>query len=170
MKKHIVVVLAALLLTVLFVTQPMQAAPPFKSPLPPAITETSSIKTPFDLDFYVPCALGGQGEFVHLSGNLHILSHLTIDPNGGFHYDSMYQPQGVRGFGQTSGDKYQATGGTRDSGNFRGLPYNFTYVNNFRIIGQGPGNNYVVHENVHVTYNAKGEMTASVDNLSVDCK
>ena len=31
-------------------------------------------------------------------------------------------------------------------------------------------NNFLVHENTHVTVNANGEVTASVDNFSVDCK
>jgi hypothetical protein len=43
-------------------------------------------------------------------------------------------------------------------------------VNNFRIIGQGTGNNFLVHETFHITVNADGTMTASVDNFSVDCK
>jgi hypothetical protein len=43
-------------------------------------------------------------------------------------------------------------------------------VNNFRIIGQGPGNNYLVHEVFHVTINANGEVTAYVDNFSIECK
>jgi hypothetical protein len=43
-------------------------------------------------------------------------------------------------------------------------------VNNFRIIGQGPGNNYLVHETMHFTINADGTTTVSFDNLTVDCK
>jgi hypothetical protein len=43
-------------------------------------------------------------------------------------------------------------------------------VNNFRLIGQGSGNNLQVHQNVHITINANGTVTATVDNTSVDCK
>ena len=43
-------------------------------------------------------------------------------------------------------------------------------MNNFRIIGQGPGNNFLVHETFHVTINANGVVTATVDNFSVECK
>jgi len=50
-----------------------------------------------------------------------------------------------------------------------GLPFTFTSVNNFRIIGQGPGNNSVVHENTHITINANGTITASVDNFKATC-
>jgi hypothetical protein len=48
--------------------------------------------------------------------------------------------------------------------------YEYTYVNNFRIIGQGPGNNYLIHNNFHYTINANGELTAWVDNFSAECK
>jgi hypothetical protein len=47
---------------------------------------------------------------------------------------------------------------------------NLTYVNNFRIIGQGPGNNFLVHETMHITLNAAGILTVSHDNINVDCK
>jgi hypothetical protein len=50
------------------------------------------------------------------------------------------------------------------------MPYNYTLVNNFRIIGQGAGNNFLLHETFHITVNANGELTAVADNYSVDCK
>jgi hypothetical protein len=43
-------------------------------------------------------------------------------------------------------------------------------VNNFRIIGQGKGNNFLVHENLHLTINANGVATAVHDNFSIDCR
>ena len=70
----------------------------------------------------------------------------------------------------TSGAQYQATGITRSSENVVGMPYNYTLVNNFRIIGQGAGNNFLLHETFHITVNANGELTAVADNYSVDCK
>ena len=45
-----------------------------------------------------------------------------------------------------------------------------TFVNNFRIIGQGPGNNFLVHEVFHITINANGDVTVIHDSISVDCK
>jgi len=78
-------------------------------------------------------------------------------------------PQGVSGFSLTTGTKYQATGITRD--NFSGrFGFEETFVNNFRIIGQGPGNNFLVHENFHITVNANGTVTSFHDNFSIECK
>ncbi|MBI4420235.1 MAG: hypothetical protein HY560_05360, partial [Gemmatimonadetes bacterium] len=48
--------------------------------------------------------------------------------------------------------------------------FNTTYVNNFRIIGEGSGNNLLVHATSHITVNANGELTAVVDNFSVECR
>ncbi len=134
-----------------------------------AITYKTNEKIPIDMWVYIPCAAGGAGEWVVLSGNLHVLSRTTLDGNGGFHNKSHYQPQGISGEGMTTGDKYQGTGVTQWQDNGQ-VGYEYTYVNNFRIIGQGSGNNYLVHNIFHYTINANGEMTAYVDNVSVECK
>ncbi len=170
MKKLAFVLLAALLLTQLLVALPSKAAAPFQLAPPPAFTYTESVKVPTNIYVTIPCALGGKGEDVYLSGDLHIVSHITIDAGGGDHLEDHYQPQGISGVGMTSGARYQATGVTRYGENFRALPYNYTFVNNFRIIGEGPGNNYLLHETFHITVNANGELTASADNFGVDCK
>src|SRR5436305_13448528 len=67
-----------------------------------------------DLTVFVPCAAGGAGELVDLSGPLHTLITFTINGNnvtGTAHF----QPQGLPGPGETTGDQYQATAGTRDT-------------------------------------------------------
>ena len=134
-----------------------------------AETYMDNVRVPYDFYVYVPCAAGGAGEDVYLSGTLHILFETTIDSSGGFHTKSHFQPQGISGIGLTTGDKYQATGGTQDRFNGK-VGSAYTFVNNFKIIGQGAGNNFLVHENYHVTVNANGEVTAYVDNFSVECK
>jgi hypothetical protein len=135
-----------------------------------ATTITDNESVPISFYGYVPCANGGAGEYVQLSGNLHIVSHTTIDSRGGAHIMLQFNPQGVSGVGLTTGDKYRATGVTHYNVNARSLPFNTTYVNNFRLIGQGPGNNFTVHENFHITINAKGELTAVVTNFRFECK
>jgi hypothetical protein len=74
-----------------------------------------------------------------------------------------------RGIGQTTGDKYQATGVTQDQFNAK-VGVEETFINDFRIIGQGNGNNFLIHETFHITINANEIPTASVDNFSVDCR
>ena len=134
-----------------------------------ATTYRENYKIPLNMYVWIPCAADGAGEWVALSGRLHVLFHYTFDGNGGFHYKAHYQPQGISGLGQTTGDKYQGTGVTQYQDNGK-VGYEYTYVNNFRIIGQGPGNNYLIHNNFHYTINANGELTAWVDNFSAECK
>jgi len=136
-----------------------------------ASTVTTSTEFPISLTVFIPCAAGGTGEFVALSGDLHDLFHVTFDGNGGFHLDAQDNPQGVSGVGLTTGDKYQGTGVTRfDFNGTAGGTIVYTAVNNFRIIGSGPGNNFLVHDNFHITVNPNGTVTSSHDNFSVTCK
>src|SRR5437870_5725152 len=70
-------------------------------------------KFPIHLSVSVPCANGGDGEVVELTGDLHDMFSYTIDSDGGVHLDVHDNPQGVSGTGLTTGDRYQATGLTR---------------------------------------------------------
>jgi len=122
------------------------------------------------LEVFVPCANGGAGELVDLTGPLHILITFNINGNhvsGTTHF----QPQGISGVGQDTGATYHGTGVTQDhfSGSFNNGQFNETFVNNFRIIGQGSGNNFLIHENTHLTINANGDVTTTHDNFSADC-
>jgi hypothetical protein len=127
--------------------------------------------TNISLQVFVPCAAGGTGEIVDLSGPLHVLITQTINGNnlsGKFHF----QPQGIVGIGETTGVTYHATGVTQESfkTSLQNGQANLTFVNNFRIIGNGPGNNLLVHETMHITFNANGTVTVVHDNFSIDCK
>jgi hypothetical protein len=132
-----------------------------------AFTDNASL--PIDQLVFISCANGGAGEFVTVSGSLHVLFHLTFNDSEHITVTSQFNPQGVSGIGEITGRKYQGTGMTREITTAR-VGFETTTINNFRIIGQGPGNNFLVHENLHFTINANGTLTASVDNLSVDCK
>ena len=126
-------------------------------------------KDPFSFVVFVPCANGCAGETVPLDGFLHTLINVRSNANGGFGLKLHFQPQGVTGVGSVTGDKYQATGVTQQNANVNAA-VTVTFVNNFRVIGQGPGNNFLVHENAHVTVNANGETTVDHDNFSIECK
>jgi hypothetical protein len=130
---------------------------------------TQSQVFPIDLEVFVPCANGGLAEDVALSGELHDLFHITNDGRGGLHVKGHDNPQGISGIGLSTGAKYQGTGVTQFEFTSK-AGFEETDVNNFRIIGQGSGNNFLVHDNFHFTINANGEVTSSHDNFSVECK
>ncbi len=136
-----------------------------------AITSTTSLNIDNNFSFFVPCANGGAGELVQLSGTLHLLFHITITGNN-FHGKFQGQPQGISGYGQITGDKYQATGvSTQEfNGSFINGQFQSTFVNNFRLIGEGPGNNSLSHANLLITINADGTVTASMANITGECK
>lgn len=130
---------------------------------------TYNEKYAFDMMAWVPCANDGAGENVTLSGEMHELWTVTLDGNGGFHLKMHFNPQGVTGTGDVTGAKYNATGVTQDQLNGR-IGFEYTYVNNFRIIGQGKGNNLTIHENIHITVLADGTVTSYHDDFKIDCK
>ena len=132
---------------------------------------TSTDKVPTQIQIFIPCANGGLGETVDLTGTLNVVFHTTINGNN-FSAKYHFQPQGISGLGETTGDKYNATGVTQEhfSGSFSNGQFEDTFIDNFRIIGQGSGNNYLIHENSHVTVNANGQVTVVIDNFTADCK
>ena len=159
MRISLVTVLMVLVAVLTFMTAPADAA---------VIVNESTI---ISLSVFVPCAAGGAGEIVDLSGSLHSLISETINGNnvsGVMHF----QPQGISGTGETTGDKYYATGVTSTTfkTSLQNGQANMTFVNRFDIIGQGPGNNFSVHETAHITFNADGTVTVLFDNFAVDCK
>lgn len=120
----------------------------------------------------VSCANDGLGEMVALSGQIEIQTHSSEDANGGVHLMTLVRPSHVVGVGLTSGLFYRGTGATFENESYAadGYPAVLSSVNNFRIIGQGPGNNLLVHMTVHQTMNADGELTVDVDLSSQECK
>jgi hypothetical protein len=136
-----------------------------------ALVITTNDFVPFAQVAFVPCANGGAGELVLIQGTLHIQQHLTINGNRAS-IKSHFQPQGAEGVGLTTGDKYNATGVTQehDSISISNLGFEFTFINNFKIIGQGPDNNLLVHQTIHVTVTPNGVVTTVVDNTTIECR
>lgn len=141
----------------------------------PAFAQALAITTndfiPFAQITFVPCANGGAGELVLLEGTLHVQNHLTIS-NNRVSLKIHFQPQGAEGTGLITGDKYQSTGVTQEQDS---LPLTngaaeFTFINNFKIIGVGPDNNLLVHQTVHVTVDANGLITTNVNNTTIECR
>ncbi len=135
-----------------------------------AETSTQQLVNHLEVTRFVPCANGGAGEDVFLSGDIHIVVHVTLDGSGGAHFDEVHNPQGVSGFGLTTGAQYQGVGGSPlDASNVR-VGEEHTSVRNMMIIGQGPDNNLVLHATFHITILADGTVTAFHDNVSLTCK
>ena len=130
-----------------------------------ATTTRTNQSIPFDQVF------SGCTEPIAFTGSLHVLITETTSASGNMHVMIHFQPQGVSGTGLITGAKYQATGVTQQSVHVNGpLPYIESFINNFHLIGQGPDNNLLVHENFHVTVNANGQVTVVHDNFHFACR
>ncbi len=64
-----------------------------------AETFTDNEVVPINLVQFVPCAAGGAGEEVALSGKLHLLFHITVDARGGVHVKTHANPKECAGSG-----------------------------------------------------------------------
>jgi hypothetical protein len=137
-----------------------------------AVTSSTQSTTRFNRRVWVSCANDGAGESVALLGELEWHSQATEDAQGGVHLVSFVRPSRVIGIGLATGQTYRGTGGTFEAEgyNYDGYPATYAFVNNFRIIGQGPGNNLLMHMTLHQTVNADGEITADVDFTSLECR
>lgn len=128
-----------------------------------AITGTTQFDNPIDL------LLDVCGETVYLSGVIRTLFHVTQINNQTL-VKIQSKPEGLTGTGLTSGVIYQGVGVTQSVVRFvEDFPIEATAVNNFRMISRGSTDNLQVHETIHFTINANGDMTAYVDNFSVKC-
>jgi hypothetical protein len=135
-----------------------------------AETSTQQFVNHLAVTRFVPCANGGAGEDVFLSGDIHVVVHVTLDGTGGAHFDEIHNPQGVSGVGLITGAMYRGVGGSPlDASNIR-VGEEHTSVRNMLLIGQGPGNNLVLHADFHITVLADGTVTAFHDNLSMSCR
>ena len=53
----------------------------------------------------------------------------------------------------------------------RGCLFTYTFINNFRIVGRGPGNNFLARQVTRVIFDAcENTTTVVVDQFSVDCR
>jgi hypothetical protein len=129
---------------------------------------TANERVPLAFAGFVPCANGGSGEIVAGLIEVHNLITSTTNANnvsGKF----QFQPQGSM-VGAITGDTYRVTGVTQGTLNesLENGHAALTYVNNFRLIGPGPGNNLVVREIAHMTIDGD-EVIVKHDDLSIDC-
>ena len=135
-----------------------------------ASTQTQSMTIPLVFNVFIPCVNQGSGEIVDFSGSLHVVISSTVNGNN-IHLNQLFNPQGAKGVGETTGDVWNATGETRSdlTASVSSFPFTNTFVNNFKLI-DGRGGSLLVHEDFHVTVNADGTTTASHDNFTFTCK
>ena len=134
-------------------------------------TTTRIIRVPLDITFFLPCANGGAGEIIHLSGTIMSVYHVTIGEPGGTHVQSLEVTQRVSGVGETTGDRYVSTFVNLFNYNDQSgePPITSTQEVVFRITGPGPGNDALLRIRNHSTINANGTITVAFDTFTAEC-
>jgi len=164
---------AAIAFTVLLSSLFVYATPATPCILGQAQTLTGHTVTTEHVSFtyFIPCANGGLGEDVTVSGPLHSDIYLRLDEAvvNGFY---VFNAAGLVGVADSTGNVYREVGVTRES--FTNLVFGesgaFHYVNNFQLVGQGTAENYLVHTNMTFTV-ANGQVTSvQHDNFIVECR
>jgi hypothetical protein len=105
------------------------------------------------------CNIDGSVEQVHLSGFETYMTRVMFDGSGTYHASFMRLDGAVAGYGETTGTTYHFIGISKIVGVVagEGLPNEFELVDTYLLIGQGPGNNIVVHEAIHGFIDEDGE-------------
>lgn len=131
-----------------------------------------NVTIPIDgLSAFVSCADGGVGEFVDLSGALHVLESVTSNSNS-ISGKMQVAPRGVVGIGETTGITYRGVGVTEQTfaGSLLNGRFTITSVNNFLLISGSSNGNLRVHETLQTVINANGDVAVTHDNLTIDCR
>jgi hypothetical protein len=133
----------------------------------PAYSTTVRQDLPYSTLVYNPCA----GEAVGIAGTLRkVMSSTTNQVWNRTRVFTSYQD--LQGVAMTSGTLYRAIGVSHESKSIYSgfFPRTFTTVDNFKLVPEGAGETLLLHQTTHVTINADGTATATVDNPKLECK
>ena len=123
---------------------------------------------PFETTLYVPCANGGAGENVTLTGFTNFIYGMTWTDHGFtmVYHDNFHE---VTGVGLTSGETFVASGGT--NGIVLGVWYSGqwvgTTISQMKVIGKNT--RFTITFKYHITVTPDGNVTVNSREQTVDC-
>jgi hypothetical protein len=123
---------------------------------------------PFETTVFVPCANGGAGEDVRLTGFTNFIYGLNWTDRGFtlVYHDNVHQ---VTGVGLSSGESFVASGGTNET--VIGVWYSTQWVGNtttqMKIVGQN--NKFTIIYKHHITVSQDGSVTVNNIEQTADC-
>ncbi len=132
-----------------------------------ATTTTTSENIPFTSSLFNQC----NGDTVTFSGTLHATNSMTTDASGGTHLKTHMNYQDVTGTGTPSGVNYRVGTVSNEVVNDNDGPQSTaTVISTVKLIAQGPTLNYFLRVVLHVTINANGETTSTVQEAGFECR
>lgn len=119
--------------------------------------------------FVNPCT---AEQITIVGGTFQLIVNITTDASGGLHFDIRGNAQGVVATGATSGDRYRLAGDFWSEQTVRDASYPLvmTVVEVHNAVSAGSAQNFIVHIVRHLTIDPNGDLTASVDAVSADCR
>jgi hypothetical protein len=134
-----------------------------------ASTRTSLVAVPFEDLLFVPCANGGAGEDVLLTGATNFVYQLTWNDHG-FYLSYHFNHHGVTGVGLSSGETFVASGGNQTTavGSWVNSEFIATTDAQMRVTGQSTS--FTVNYKVHITITPDGNVAVNVREQTADCK
>jgi hypothetical protein len=107
-----------------------------------------------------------------VGGTFQLIVNSTPDASGGLHVEIRGSAQGVVARGGTSGDSYRLSGDfwSEQTVHDASYPVVLTVVEVHNAVSAGSAQNFIVHIVRHLTIDAHGDVTASVDAVSAECR
>ena len=135
--------------------------------VPRHAVEVNEQRVPINPVYGDPCTM----ESIAFTGYIHIKIATTIDESGGVHLDLSSDQTSLTGVGMVTQNTYRASDEQHQIENTQGLaPLTMTVIDNFRILGPNPNDNWIMYMHSHFTVNANGVPTAAVDNVQAECR
>ena len=128
-----------------------------------ATTMTDNVTVPIDFT-----ATACNGETVNISGDSHVVLHLTRDANNTTfktHIQFHLSGTSASGIQYNANETVDSIEQTTDSG-----PRVLNSVGQLHLIAQGSADNLVVRTTIHTTVNANGQITATSFDFQVECQ
>jgi hypothetical protein len=124
---------------------------------------------PVDVSVFVSCVNGGEGEFVHITGESRVLRIATF--NGITAFTRIQGVMNVTGVGETTGEIYRVASISRESLfiNTVGVQRHSLFRSE-RFIGRGQGDNFLLHFVFHMIFIPNGGMEITVGNFFTECR
>jgi len=134
-----------------------------------ASDRTSIVAIPFDNTVFIPCANGGAGELVHITGLTNLLYTISWTDHG-FTYGYHATTYKIVGTGLTSGDTFTGSGNTEGQvmGAWVNEQWLSTFVDQLRLVNSKTS--FIVKSLYHVLVNPDGTVEVKLDGQSAECK
>lgn len=135
-------------------------------------TSAASTVTRIDLTgttFANPCT---AEQITIVGGTFQLIVNSTSDASGGLHVGIRGNAQGVVATGATSGVSYRLAGDFWSEQTVRDASYPLvmTVVEVHNAVSAGSAENFIVHIVRHLTIDANGDVTPSVDAVRAECR